>query len=223
MSPEESDKLWSIIIVPVIENFKGNAERFYSEFYELIQLGKLEINSLPNHLITLLLTEVANLCLLKLIEAPGSIIPSSSENAPSTEDFIEKDIQIIQYLTGYCFRIVFNKIRKSKSWESNYAQQCLSVLKAAKNEATDSQELITSRDRGGLWKMGDKAIHIYKICEKTFVKATQEFTSNIDININTLVSQLMMDSCIKSNFTEICNSAECLIDRGFKKLIAILD
>ena len=151
---------------------------------------------------TLLCSEIINLCLANLVAGNPKELAKGDE---STIKFTEKDINCIQYLSGYCFRTIFKKIRRKKQWESDIAQQ--DVLKAAKLDTTDDQPLLMSRNRGGLWDVCNKAIEIFKVCEKEFLVATKKSCHRIDCE--KIVSALVNNCYVTSNFDDICKSADC--------------
>ena len=66
ISTDESLEIWKTF-VPIYNNFNGNAEKFYSDFYQMILPGTDIFTSLPNKLSTLLGTDVANLSLEYLL------------------------------------------------------------------------------------------------------------------------------------------------------------
>lgn len=193
---------------PLIKTYqeKPNAERFYSKCHQNTLLNHI-FTSLPSELSSLLCSEISNICLavtMNIFQGRGT-----TKESPAIK-FTEKDINCIQYLSGYCFRTVYQRVRRKKNWESSDSQQYLLTLKAAKLDSTDGQPLISSRDKGGLWAVNNKAIEIFKSCEIEFSKTTASSPHNIDIK--TMVLKLMKNSQVLSNFDDISKSADCYIN-----------
>lgn len=214
ITTEENLEVWELF-QPVISTYKGNAEKFYSDAFGLFQPGKQQVfKKLSFQLSALLCSEITNLCLVDL-SCNNSSDFSNIISKESTPILTEKDIHCIQYLAGYCYRTVFQRIRRKKQWQSEYSQQCLTVLKAAKLATPEGQPLIMSRDRGGLWCVCEKAIEIFKVCEKEFVIATHNSNHNIDCE--KIVSKLLLNCHVKSNFEDICLHADCSINNEVSK------
>ena len=195
----------------VVDIFKGDAEKFYTGCTNIFQ--KHVFTNLPVTYSTLLCAEVANVILASLTMAgPGN---SKAKIDSIHHVFTEKYINILQYLAGYCFRTVFQKIRRKPQWQSDKSQQCLAVLKAAKLDSVEGQPLIMSRDRGGLWAVSNKAIEIFKVCEKEFILSTSNSEHHIDID--KIVSKLVGNAQILSNFDDISKSADCIVEKEISK------
>ena len=200
------------VFMPVIAAYKGDAEKFYSGCYQVLSQGTHIFQGLPLELSTLLCSEVSNLCLSSLVCGKQG---EDERLVSNVNKFSEKDIHCIQYLSGYCFRTVYQKIRRKKQWESDYSQQCLSVLKAAKLESAEGQPLILSRDKGGLWAVGNQAIEMFKSCEKEFCRVTRKSVHTIDTD--RMLSTLMSNPYVISNFDDICKSADCFVTKEISK------
>ena len=83
---------------------------------------------------TLLCCEITNLCLPNLVSGNSEELAKEDENAIK---FTEKDINYIQYLSGYCFGAISKKIRRKKQCESDISQQYFPILMAAKLDTLD--------------------------------------------------------------------------------------
>ena len=78
----------------------------------------------------------------------------------------------LQYLGGYIFRNLHQKIRGSSKWKTISCQQSLSILEAAKlDEVSRSQDLVSCLNRGGLWSICTAA-------ENVFVKSRSLFQAS---------------------------------------------
>ena len=122
----------------------GNMDKFHSQFHKF---------SLPS---THLCSEVSCLCLGKLVS--GSEIEKKED---IKKELSEKEKNCIQYLAGYCFWTIYSRLRKKKPTLS--IEQMLSILHTVKIE--NDQILVDTRNRGGLWKVNERAqdIFIHKI------------------------------------------------------------
>lgn len=148
----------------------------------------------------------------KTLSAP---IGESSSKKRSDIIFTEKDTASLQYLSGFCFRTIYSRLRNSQKHRSPSSQQCMSILLAGKCDSDVPQLLIDAKDRGGLWKVHDKAITIFKICEIEFQLLTSGFQKNIDADL--LVSKLLKDTTIRSNFEYISGIAELKVEKNLVK------
>ncbi len=66
----------------------------------------------------------------------------------------EKKKAALQYLGGYILFNLHKRIRKSKTWMTNFKQQVLVVLQAGKqiNDCETAQALVDCVNRGGFGK-----------------------------------------------------------------------
>ena len=138
----------------------------------------------------------------------------AKEEDENATKITEKDVNCIQYLSGYCFGTIFKKIRRKKQWESDISQHYLAIPMKAKLDTPDDQHLLMSRDRGGLWAVCNKAIEIFKMCEKEFLVATKNSCHRIVCE--KIVSALMNNCYVTSKFDDICKSADCLISKEIR-------
>ena len=206
ITTDESLVIWEEFS-PILSAFNGNAEKFYSEFYKFCLPGKHMFIKLPRQLSALLCSEIANLCLREL--------SNDTENGEVnfTVDLTEKDKDCIQYLAGYCFRTLYTRIRSSSLWQSDHSQQCLSLLIAAKCD--NEQSLVDIKNRGGLWKVCDKAQSIFCHCEKEFKTFTNDFQTTIHSKL--LLSNILKDGSVSSDFKYICESTDRKVDKEVAK------
>ena len=77
------------------------------------------------------------------------------------------------------------------------------------------QSLVDARNRGGLWKVGERVQAIFKVSEMEFLIASFGFQTNIDAE--SLVSKLLKDLVIRSNFSIKCGKADLKIDKEIGK------
>ena len=87
--------------------------------------------------------------------------------------------------------------------DNESAQQWLAILLAVKSETLfyhKEQSLVDTKNRGGLWKVNEKAVNIFVVCEREFCFSVQECTINkIDAKA---MEVLMKNSLIKADFTQ---------------------
>ena len=97
-------------------------------------------------------------------------------------ELAERELQVVVYISGYIFGNLYRHIRRSTSWQLPSLQQKLSLLKAGKIDAVDSDDrykLVKSRDRGGLWYVSDDIIVIMTEAEKVFKHLTGSLAHKI--------------------------------------------
>ena len=132
--------------------------------------------------------------------------------------FSEKDIASLEYLSGYCFRTVYARLRNSPKHRSLHSQQCMSVLQAGKchsDAEMPEKRLVGARDRGGLCKVDERVQAIFRVCEMEFLIFSFGFHTKIDAE--SLVSKLLKDVIIRSNFSIKCGKADLKIDKEIGK------
>ena len=84
----------------------------------------------------------------------------------------------------------------------------MSILFAGKvtSENSDKDDVfIDSKNRGGLWKVTSEVMNIFTITEKHFRNNTESFERKI--NVVSMVSSLLTDYLVLSNFTVLRNLA----------------
>ena len=129
---------------------------------------------------------------------------SSSVCASSQEfhvDISEREVVVAVYIAGYVFGQLYRRIRKSMLWGSDLCQQKLSLLKAGKIEAVETDDrykLVKCRDRCGLWYVSVDVIGIFTETEKDFKLQTQNMSLKIDFNkiVKKVVTIAYVQSCI---------------------------
>ena len=99
--------------------------------------------NIPKQVSMLLFSELAMLFLEYILNGN-----KSTHVAAETSLFTEKDIRCLEYFSGYGFREMYRKLRKSKGSQSEVCLQWLSILLAAKTE--NHQKLVDVKNRGGL-------------------------------------------------------------------------
>ena len=184
----------------IVEDFSGDAEKFYSGFYGLL-LDNLPPSKFEDETVTnILMTEAANHILIHL--SSGSFQPPSKK---SEHVLADRDFKSLQYIAGYIVHKMYTKFKFSNKYKSDHSQQTLSILKACKVEHDDSQTLVNLDDRGGLWKVNKEMQGIFIECENIFRARTSTFQTSIDST--SLVSE-MLQNCHVSSYRLICYGVE---------------
>ena len=189
----------------IVEDFSGDAEKFYSGFYGLL-LDNLLPSKFEDETVTnILMTEAANHILIHL--SGGSDIVSLQPPSKKLEHVhADRDFKSLQYIAGYIVHKMYTKFKFSNKYKSDHRQQTLSILKACKVEHDDSQTLVNLNDRGGLWKVNKEMQGIFIECENIFRARTSTFQTSIDST--SLVSEMLQNCHVVSSYRLICYGVE---------------
>ena len=98
--------------------------------------------------------------------------PSKVQDVPS-KPITEREIDALQYLSGYVIHALVRKIYKSSDYRSTQSQNLLTLLYAAKSDNVSAQRLVASQTRGGLWSVTHECLQIFKPVEEEFCKITR--------------------------------------------------
>ena len=143
--------------------------------------------------------ELANHVLVYYKSRSSSVLSASSQEFHV--DISEREVVVVVYIAGYVFGQLYRRIRKSRLRESDLCQQKLSLLKADKIEAVETDDrykLVKCRDRGGLWYVSVDVIGIFTETEKDFKLQTQNMAVIIDFKkiVKNVVTIAYVQSCI---------------------------
>ena len=198
------------VLSPIFTKFDGNAEKYFTNFYQLLlPSAKVCFAGLNNYETNLLLTEVANICLAHL-SWNSKIGQRSAEAVCNSEKvFTKREIDALQYLSGYCFWKIFCKISGSSKAKTDFGMQSLCILKSAKTDET--QTFIDMKNRGGLWKVNQYAVNVFKQVEIHFCKRLHNSLQHIDAN--NLVTECLRDTTLKANMSCIIAKADLELDK----------
>lgn len=205
------------LIKDVVLKFKGDAEKFYPDFCYLFRDGNV-ISTLDHHCNVLLGFELANNVLAYLTNSKivdDSLVFQFDRNAPQL-NLKAKDKEIVTYLSGYVVATLYKRLRFSKKEKGVYHQQCLSLLRACKyaegsETDTSHHRLITTKDRGGLWKVKADVVTIFTFAESYFLTVTKDFVIKIDAQY--IVSQLLENMFILAYFNGVRKSSEEVVKK----------
>lgn len=202
------------VIKPLIVSFKlkGDAEKFYPSFCSTVKESMFP--GLDGFCSNVLKYELANHVLAFLSKL--KLINNKIEFELLTETkFTNKDLQIINYLSGCVVGTFYRRIR-FKMDPCFYQKECLILLDAFRFkeggvQSTSEHKLIDIRNRGGLWKVRKGGVNLFKICETYFLSATKDFVTKIDANL--LAEMMLQDPMVLSQFGTIFKSCDPQIKR----------
>ena len=114
----------------VFNDFNGNQEHFYTKFYK-ISIDNFVFNNvnLPEFLSRLLCTELSTACLDFLMNRKSRHF--NEFPAKKAESVSQKDLECIEYLSGYSFHKIYSGLRHKKI-KSGVCSQWLDILLVAK-------------------------------------------------------------------------------------------
>lgn len=189
----------------------GDREKFYGKYYAQVPLKSTSFfRGLSRHAATLLAIKVADSMLAhckRMKSSPdNSVLPSKSE----------KETAGLQYLGGYAWHNLHKKCARKFSNES---QQAMAILKAGKLKyGSDSQKLVSSLDRGGLWPMTESAQNIFFRTEHYFRQSTLRGAHSLQrVDIAGIAQKSVSDSDVVSNYQTMVSDAVLVPTKNVSK------
>ena len=189
----------------VIDNFNGDAEKFYSGFFSLLVVNVLPSKFDESFVTNTLMSEVANLLLNHL---SGGVENLDVTKEP--EPLSAKEEKSLQYLAGFILHKLYSKFLYSGKGRSR-CQQIISILQACKVESDDTQTLINARDRGGLWRVNKQIERVFLQSELLFRARTVSFKTKLACK--DLVEEILKDFSVLSNYNNVCLNASLNISK----------
>ena len=187
---------------------KGDAEKFYSNFYGDIAANATRyFKGLSRNAATLLATKVADSMILFWKQEKQ--ITTNSIAA----ELNDKQKAGLQYIGGY---VLQNLFKKHCGVNSDESQQAMAILKAGKVDSGASQKLVSSLNRGGLWPITLPAEKIFLKTENYFRQSTG-YVGLHKIDIVSITLKSSMDSDVLANYDLIVSEAECKPDIHVRK------
>ena len=114
----------------IVEDFSGDAEKFYSGFYGLL-LDNLLPSKFEDETVTnILMTEAANHILIHLSGGSDIVSLQPPSSKKSEHVLAGRDFKSLQYIAGYIVNKMYTKFKFSNNYKSDHSQQTLSILKA---------------------------------------------------------------------------------------------
>ena len=202
---EDAVELWSKLR-KVIDNFNGDAEKFYSGFFSLLVVNVLPSKFDKSFVTNTLMSEVANLLLNHLSGVENLVLDVTKAPEPLSA----KEEKSLQYLAGFILHKLYSKFLYSGKGKS-ICQQIISILQACKVESDDTQTLMNARDRGGLWKVNKQIERVFLQSELLFRARTASFKTKMACE--DLVEEILKDSSVLSNYNNICLNASLKISK----------
>jgi hypothetical protein len=199
-SLDDAENLWQKL-KPIIEQFKGNSDLFYQDYYGLLSENLLASHFSDLALSNTLLTEMSSLILNNL----SDIKPNTIESVNTTQEITDIERKSLQYLIGYIFQRVYTKFKSSKN-VCKYSQQCVSILLRCRVMEDDTQTLVNIRDRGGLWKVNNIIQDLFLTCENIFRKKTTQVFLKLDPEV--LIESMSTNYIVLSLYKQVCNDPE---------------
>ena len=128
----------------------------------------------------------------------------------------EKEKAGLQYLGGYVLHNLHKKCARKSSSES---QQAMTILKAGKLEdGCDSQKLVSSLSRGGLWAITEPAQQIFSRTEHYFRLSTFISASSLKrVDIAGIAQKAVSDSDVISSYQTMVSYAELVPTKNVRK------
>ena len=192
----------------------GDTEKFYEKYYAQVPLKSTSFfRGLFRNAATLLAIKVADSMLSHCKHMKSSPVNSilSSKTALS-----EKETAGLQYLGGYVLQNLHKKCARKSSSES---QQAMSILKAGKLEnGCDSQKLVSSLSRGGLWSITEPAQKVFSRTEHYFRQSTLKVAGTFQrVDIAGIAQKSVSDSDVVSNYQTMVSNAELVPTKNVSK------
>ena len=212
LSSDNTKKLW-VYIEPKINKFCGNAEKFFSSFYGLLQENLLPQKFNGDITVTnILMQEIANHLFISFSKSKSECKTGKPDRSTSKVISI-RDIKALQYIAGYVIHKLYQKfkLKANKKSMDNYFQQYISILFECKVCSDDTQLLVNSKDRGGLWKVNTTMLNIFMECERIFRSFTLNFQSSL--NCRDIVREMQSSFVFISSYDSICYNVKPEVNR----------
>lgn len=191
----------------------GDTEKFYGKYYSQVPLKSTTFfRGLSRNAATLLAIKVAN-----NMVAHGKHAKSSPDNSvlPSKTVLSDKETAGLQYLGGYILHNLHKKCAKMSSSES---QQAMAILKAGKLKDCDSQKLVSTLSRGGLWSITEPAQKIFTRSEHYFRQSTLKSASSMQIvDITGIAQKSLTVNDVVANYQTMVSNAELVPTKNVSK------
>lgn len=190
----------------------GNAEKFYMQFYSQVAVNPTTFfPGLSRKAATLLSTKVADGILALRKKSKSSDIQESENTANS--QLSEQENASLQYLGGY---VLHNLYKKCSRKQSPANEQAMAILKAGKlEEPAESQKLVCSLNRGGLWYITRPAECIFLYTERYFRQFTPSHCQAIDIT--GITKKAMVDTRVITSYQTLTADSELSTTNSINK------
>ena len=195
----------------------GNAEKFYEKFYSSVPLNATKyFEGLSRNAATLLSTKIA-VHMLALFKEKAVAVGRASEEVK--RNLSDKEMAGLQYIGGYVLHKLHKKHASSKFKDTPESQQVMSLLKAGKADDVttgDSQRLISSLNRGGLWAITVSAQKLFERTEHQF-RIFCPNTTLQRLDITGIASKTMSDVEAVRAWNTMLSNSELVVDADVSK------
>ena len=203
--PDENSEEFSVLQL-LYDGFSKNknTEKFYGSYYAQIPLKSTSFfKELSRNAATLLSIKVADNMVAHCKRVSNASTVSSS--LPSKTVLCEKEKAGLQYLGGY---VLHNLHKKCTRMDTTESQQAMAILKAGRLENNfESQKLVSSLSRGGLWAITENAQKVFTRTEHYFrLSAAADGAHKVDIS--GITNQASRDSEVISYYQNMVSDAE---------------
>ena len=209
------------MVKEIIQNYKGDGENFYPDFYNCVTGDEKAFPKLSRRTSVIVGLEIANHTLAFL--SSGQVTTNNDTIDFNTESQLtKKEKNIVSYLSGYVFGTLYRRIRCSKYHQSVLSTESLNILTAGKSNNDDEQIendiLIDAKNRGGLWKVTPLVFNIFLSIELHFRSITNSLiSSNRNIDSKHMVSDLLKDCSIIANYATLCDLSLIPVSKEISK------
>ena len=178
--------------------------KFYTDYF-----GSIPLNSekyfipLPTKTATLISTKLADV-IVKYHKEQSSANQGAHQHKEKV--LTKRESYSLQYLAGYVVHNLYKKFRNAQNWKGKEAQQCISVLVACKID-DESERLVSSLSRGGLWAVVKPVTDILSLAEKKFCNKTESHHIS-SIDVLAMTNELTKNPSIIAWFNLLLEDAE---------------
>ena len=182
----------------VLESNSADLDKYYTTFMKVLPLNATRFFPHLKEPLAVLLTLKFGDCLLGYVRG----VDKTPDHNNESEEFSlsAQENHALEYLVGYVLNNLYKKIKNSVFWSTKESQQAQRFLTSCRvTEEDNTQLLVTSLNRGGLWQGNSTVLRIFTITEEAFWKKTNKQVVD-RIDGETMVQSLINDSRICGYF-----------------------
>ena len=191
-------------IMCMVQNYKGNPELFFNDIFKYCSSSNYFTEKVGQCHGALLIQE-ASLHLMKHLSDNVEEVNSSKRTSRT-----EKERFGLQYLGGYFFHRIYEKLRNSKGWQSQNNTSRMAIFRAGKCDTDDRQILVNVKNRGVLWLLTDSGQNLFENLKHLFRENTSVFKTKIQYDQETL--QILKDPSINAYYSNMVDSADMKVE-----------
>ena len=186
-----------------IKRYRNELERFYPTFYK--KISEFEFLEVSRQCGLILGYQAAD-CIAKKITNSNS----DNEHNGINSGLNKREISIVCYISGYVlvtlYRRVFFKAKNAEYYNNYLKMPSLCRLEEEGEGLSQAYDLITAKDRGGLWKVKSNALSIFLTAENYFRNCVSKNPHKIESHA--IISDLLENSRIRI-FAQFSDVLEC--------------